>query len=437
MGRPSHTGGLRAKHFGSVHKVHAPGSGPPPLSSTDTMPASRIAMRFVLLIGALSFFADFTYEGARSVLGPYLASLQASAFIVGAVTGFGELLGYGLRFFSGRLADRTGRFWPITVFGYVVQMASVPALALTDSWQSAAVLIVLERVGRAIRNPPRDVMLSHASRHLGGYGWTFGIHEACDQFGAMFGPLAVAVVLAHHRSYHEAFAVLLVPALINLALVLTARLLYPKPEDLEEGRAAQQPGAAFPRTFWVYLAGAALVALGFADYPLLAYHFTRTGTVPGEWIAVFYAVAMAVSGTASLVLGRLFDRYGFRVLVVMTLVASLFAPLVFLGGFTLALVGAAVWGMGIGVHESIIPAAVTPMVPAQRRASAFGLFTAGYGVFWFLGSAAIGFLYDRSVAWTIAFCVVAQWLAVPVFLWVGHRWEDTHASHWAQMDKAE
>ncbi|PWK89724.1 MFS transporter [Fulvimonas soli] len=383
--------------------------------------ASRTAMRFVLLIGALSFFADFTYEGSRSILGPYLASLQASAFVVGAVTGFGELLGYGLRFFSGRLADRTGRFWPITIVGYVVQMAAVPALALTHDWPAAAVLIVLERTGRAIRNPPRDAMLSHAAAHLGGYGWTFGVHEACDQFGAMFGPLAVAWVLARHGSYHQAFAVLLVPAAINLALVLAARLLYPRPEDMEQTAGGPRDGAAFPRTFWVYLAGAALVALGFADYPLLAYHFNRSGSVPADWIAAFYAVAMAVSGTASLVLGRLFDRYGFRVLVLLTAAASLFAPLAFLGGFSLALAGAAVWGMGIGVHESIIPAAVAPMVPARRRASAFGLFTAGYGIFWFLGSAAIGLLYERSIAWTVAFCVVTQWLAVPVFLWVGRR----------------
>ncbi|MGH8113052.1 MAG: MFS transporter [Rhodanobacteraceae bacterium] len=380
-----------------------------------------MAMRFVLLIGVVSFFADFTYEGSRSILGPYLSSLQASAFIVGVVTGFGELLGYGLRFFSGRLADLSGRFWPITIFGYVLQMASVPALALTGSWQSAAVLIILERVGKAIRNPPRDVMLSHAANHLGGYGWTFGIHEACDQFGAMLGPLVVAWVLARHGSYHDAFAVLLIPALINLALVFTASRLHPAPENLEPVTTAPRDGNTFSRTFWVYLAGAALVAMGFADYPLLAYHFTRSGSVPVEWIAIFYAIAMAVSGSSSLVLGRLFDRYGFRVLVVLTIIASLFAPLVFLGGFYAALIGAALWGMGIGVHESIIPAAVTPMVPPQRRASAFGLFTAGYGVFWFLGSAAIGLLYEFSIPWVVAFCVATQLLAVPIFTWVGHR----------------
>jgi len=334
-----------------------------------------VALRFIVLIGILSFFADFTYEGSRSIVGPYLATLQATGTIVGLVTGFGELLGYGLRLFSGRWADVTGRYWPIIIFGYVLQMGSVPALALTGSWQAAAVLIILERVGKAIRNPPRDVMLSHAGVLAGGYGWAFGLHEALDQLGAMFGPLAVSVILAHSGNYREAFAILLVPAAINVSLVLFARVLYPKPHDMEKLPEATLR-SDLPPVFWIYLLGAILVAAGFADYPLIAYHFARNEIIPGNWIAIFYSVAMAVSGTGSLVLGRLFDAHGFVILVVLTVVSALFAPLVFFGGFWPALLGAAIWGLGMGVHESIIPAAISPMVPVRRRASAFGAFTA-------------------------------------------------------------
>jgi MFS family permease len=353
--------------------------------------------------------------------GPTSRFCRRAAQLLGVVTGFGELLGYGLRLVSGRLADATRQYWPITIFGYVVQMASVPALALVDSWPAAAVLIILERVGRAIRNPPRDVMLSHAGKQMGGYGWVFGLHEAMDQFGALFGPLAVAAILARHGDYHLAFALLLVPAVINLSLVVLARLLYPRPQDLEtEARVIETAG--LPPVFWIYLVGAALVAAGFADYPIIAYHLNLAGVASGESVAIFYAVAMAVSGTGSLVLGRLFDRFGFSVLVGLTLVSPLFAPLVFLGGFWAALAGAAIWGLGIGVHESIIPAAVAPMVPAERRASAFGLFTAGYGVFWFLGSAVIGILYDVSLPATVTFCVLAEFAAVPIFVLVGRRY---------------
>ena len=372
------------------------------------------ALKFVLMIGALSFFADFTYEGSRSILGPYLAFLSASATAVGFVTGFGELTGYGLRLVSGRMADSTRLYWPITIFGYIIQMSAVPALALAGSWPVAAVLIILERVGKAIRNPPRDTMLSHAAKEIG-YGWGFGVHEALDQFGALFGPLAVAAVLAWRGDYRFAFAALLIPGVVCLGLLLIARWLYPRPHEME-AQTAHMETKGLPRVFWIYLAGAALVAAGFADFPLIAYHFEKTSSLSMKWVPIAYAIAMAVSGTGSLVFGRIFDRFGISLLIPLTLIGAVFAPLVFLGGFGAALVGTAIWGLGMGVHESIIPAAVAPMISPQRRASAYGLFTAGYGIFWFLGSAMIGILYDRSVTATMAFCVVCELAAIPVFL---------------------
>ena len=191
------------------------------------------ALRFVLLVGVMSFFADFTYEGSRSIIGQYLGILGAGALAIAVVTGFGEFLGYALRLFSGRGADRTGRYWPITISGYVLQMSVVPLLALAGSWQLAAILIILERVGRAIRNPPRDAMLSHAANEIG-YGWGFGLHEALDQFGALFGPLAVALVLSlSQHDYKLTFAALALPALVMWALLAAARLRYPRPQDLE------------------------------------------------------------------------------------------------------------------------------------------------------------------------------------------------------------
>jgi predicted MFS family arabinose efflux permease len=377
------------------------------------------ALRFVLMIGVLSFFADFAYEGSRSILGPYLALLQASGATVAAVTGFGELAGYGLRLVSGRLADRTGQFWPITIVGYFVQLLAVPALALAPNWPVAAVLIVLERAGKATRNPPRDVMLSHAAKEIG-YGWAFGLHEALDQFGALVGPLAMAGLLAWRGEYRLAFAALLVPSVICLSLVLLTRWFYPRPQDLTSEVANVQT-AGLPRVFWVYLAGAALVAAGYADFPLIAYHFEKASTLSKDWVPISYAIAMGVSGAGSLVFGKWFDRYGIIVLIPLTLIAALFAPLVFFGGFWGALAGAALWGLGMGVHESIIPAAVAPMVGLSRRASAYGLFTAGYGIAWFLGSVAMGAIYDRSLGGTVVFCVALELLAIPVFLVVSKK----------------
>ena len=359
------------------------------------------------------------------------------------VAGLGELAGYGLRIVSGRLADRTRQFWPITIFGYVVQMAAVPALALAGSWPAAAALLVTERAGRATRNPPRDVMLSHAGRQMGGFGWAFGLHEAFDQFGALCGPLLMALILARSahgagfagysgavaggngaitgvNGYRMAFAWLLVPALATLALLAAARVLYPRPHEMET-HPPDVHAAGLPRVFWIYLAGAALVGAGYADFALVAYHFQKASSVPPVWVPVFYAVAMGVGGASSLLFGRLFDRHGLRVLIPLTIFSALFAPLVFFGGFWAALGGAAVWGMGMGVHESIVPAAVAPMVPVNRRASAYGLFTAGYGLAWFLGSALIGFLYDHSLTLTVTACIVLEIAAVPFFALAGRR----------------
>ena len=381
--------------------------------------ARNRAVKFVVLIGVVSLFADFAYEGARSVTGPFLAVLGASGALVGFIAGLGELLGYGLRVVSGRLSERSGEFWPITLFGYVVQMSAVPLLALAPNWQIAGLLIVLERVGKAIRNPPRDVMLSHAAREIG-YGFGFGLHEALDQLGALLGPLVVAFVLAGRGNYRLAFAALLIPSVITIILIAVARLLYPKPEDLE-AKVSEVRAAGLPQVFWIYLAAAALVAAGFADFSLIAFHFEKASVVPGTWVPLFYSIAMALSGIGSLVFGRLFDRLGFWILVPLTLIGAASAPLVFLGGFWLALIGSALWGVGMGVHESIIPAAVATMVPQARRPSAYGIFTAGFGVFWFVGSVIIGKLYDVSLPALIVFSIAAQLIAIPLLIAVRNR----------------
>lgn len=379
-------------------------------------PGAARALKFVLLIGVMSLFADFTYEGMRGIAGPYLALLGASATAVGVVSGLGELLGYGLRVVSGRLSDRTGQFWPITIVGYVVQMAAVPALALAGNWPMAAALIVLERAGKATRNPPRDVMLSHAAKEIG-YGWAFGLHEALDQFGALLGPLVVAGVLALRGDYRLAFAVLIIPAALTLAILAAARLLYPHPEEMDS-EPPNVDSQGLPRVFWIYLAAAALVAAGFADFPLIAFRFQRDAVMTTAVVPIFYAVAMGISGLGSLVLGRLYDRVGIGILVPLTLVSAAFAPLVFLGGFWPALVGVALWGIGMGVHESIVPAAVARMVPRERRASAYGLFTAGYGIAWFAGSALMGILYDVSFPALIGFSIAAELAAIPLLILV-------------------
>lgn len=371
-------------------------------------------MRFVLLIGVVSLFSDMAHEGARGITGPFLSGLGASAVVVAVVAGFGELLGYALRFVFGYLADRTGGYWPITIVGYSVQMAAVPLLAVANHWIGAAVLIVAERSGRAMRNPARDAMLAHATAELG-RGWVFGVREALDAAGAMLGPLLIAGVLYLHGGYRTGFAVLLVPALLAVGVLLRARRRYPAPADLEVGETVPGP-AGIPGVFWIYLLGMGLVALAYADYPLIAFHFAKSHVVGTDWIPVLYAAAMATESVAALGLGWLFDRIGLRVVVLATLATAAFAPLVFLGDAGLAIAGVVLWGLGMAAQESIVKAAVTGMVGSSRRASAYGLFDTGFGVFWFAGSLALGILYTHSLVALSVFSAGAQLIAAGVLL---------------------
>ncbi len=366
------------------------------------------------MLGLVSLFADATYEGARSITGPYLALLGAGAAAVGAVAGFGELVGYALRLAAGYLSDRTGRYWAVTILGYAINLAAVPLLAVAGRWEIAAWLIVAERTGKAIRTPARDAMLSYVTRGMG-HGRGFGLHEALDQVGAVAGPLLVAGALRWGGSYRLAFALLLAPALAALAVLLGARRLYPRPRDFEP--AAQQVAAkGLPRAYWLYLGGVALVAAGYADFALIAYHLRRAALTPETWIPLLYALAMAVDAPAALAFGRLYDRFGIRVLAAVSLLSAGFAPLIFLGGSPAAVAGVILWGLGMGAQESVMRAAAAGMAPAERRGAAFGLFNAGYGLAWFLGSALMGLLYGVSLPALAIFSAALELGSIGFFL---------------------
>jgi MFS family permease len=375
--------------------------------------SARTALRFVVLVGVISLFADMTYEGARSINGPYLAILGASGAVVGVVSGFGELRGFTLRLVSGFFSDKTGRYWAITFLGYAVNLIAVPLLALAGNWPLAAALMIFERLGKGIRVPPRDAMLSHATKQMGS-GWGFGLHEALDQVGAILGPLIVAAVLYGRDGYKIGYGVLLIPALLALGVLAVARFLYPRPQDLEIGQTELQV-QGFTRPFWLYIAAASLIAAGFADFPLIAYHFEKADVAAPALVPVFYAVAMGVDALSAMLFGRLFDRLGLATMMIVAFISAFFAPLVFFGSQFPALLGMALWGVGMGAQESIMRAAIGNMVSSERRSFAYGVFNTAYGIFWFLGSLLIGILYDISIPALVAFSITAQLASIPIF----------------------
>jgi hypothetical protein len=376
---------------------------------------TQLAFQFVLIIGIVNLFADFTYEGARSVNGAFLASLGASSVVVGFVAGFGELIGYALRSVAGFFADKTHKYWVFAFSGYAINMLAVPALALAGNWPVAALLIIAERTGRAIRKPATETMLSFSSKELGS-GWVFGLNEFLDQFGATLGPLVVAWFLFLKGSYKSGYATLLISVLFCLAILVVARLLYPKPQDLEQKQAVALQIGGFTKSYWLYVLAGALIAAGFADFSLIAFHFQKTASVAVHWIPIFYAVAMAMAGISSLAFGKLFDKFGPKFIVIAFFLGAFLAPFVFLGQFLLALIGMILFGIGLGAQDSLLKAILSNMVAKEKRGTAFGLFDTGFGVAWFLGSAVMGVLYAKSVLALIIFSIVVQLLALPVFL---------------------
>jgi MFS family permease len=391
----------------------------------DSKNMKKRAYTFLVILGIVSLFSDLTYEGARSIVGPYLLLLGTSAATVGFVSGLGEFIGYAFRLVTGYISDKSRRYWLITIIGYAINLFAIPALALApqfgdSGWIYACCLIVAERFGKAIRNPAKTTLASFAATEVGA-GRGFALQEVLDQIGAVLGPTVLFLVLTLKGksedlgSYATCFLVLGIPAVITLTLVLIARSRYPHPQDFER-EAPKSQGDGLKKAYWFYLVGIAFLAMGFADFPLMAFHFAKTKLLAGNLVPILYALAMGVDAAAALFFGSLYDKKGIGSIIIASSVSALFAPFAFLGKTpAMAIVGIMLWGIGMGAQESILKSAVTTLVPKERRGTAFGIFNAGFGAFWFVGSWIMGLLYDKSLLALSLFSLVSQFAALPFF----------------------
>ena len=374
----------------------------------------KSAIRFIVAMGIVSLFADMTYEGAHSIIGPFLKDLGATATAVGIIAGLGEMIAATLRVLSGRLADRTRAYWTLTTVGYFLNLVIVPALAFAGSWQAAALFVAAERTGKGLRGPAKDVLLSDATRVVG-HGWGFGLHTAMDQAGAVIGPLMIAVIVARENSFGPAFLWLAFPALAAFISLIAARFMRP---GVTSEPQIEPRSRALPSVFWFYVGGAGLLACGFVDFPLLAYHFQNMAIAKPAAIPLLYAGAMGLNGLAALVFGRLFDRYGTRILAGAIVVSTLSLPLGFLGGPRLAIVAIACWAIGLGAQQATLRAGIAQLISIDKRGNAYGVFNAVWGVLWFLGSVAMGVLYDYSLTGLVVFGITLQLFSAAVFIWL-------------------
>ena len=393
------------------------------------------AMIFIILFGIVSLFSDMTHEGASSIRGAYMSLLGASAGAIGFVSGLGELIGYSMRYVFGKLTDKTKRYWLMTIAGYVLDVLAVPALALVGEhgWIAACGLLIIQRMGKAIKKPAKDTIMSFAASQEG-VGKSFGIQEVLDQIGAFLGPVLLYVVMLFKTEgstfeiYSRCFAVLAVPGAITILLLLITKYKFPNPENFEP---EEKRFTLFKvkKEFIFYIAGISLFAFGFIDYSIIIMHVSKTYTnisaqltetsslVNSGTLPLLYAGAMLVDAVAALVFGLMYDKKGVKALAWSTVISAPFAILVFGTKSTSALLlGIALWGVGMGAQESILKAAVTKMMPKSSRATGYGVFECSFGVFWFLGSWLLGVLYDISIPAMITVSVVSQLAAIPLYI---------------------
>lgn len=392
-------------------------------SSKECGRGMSTAMVFILMFSVVSLFSDMTHESASSIRGAFLALLGASATVIGFVSGLGELVGYGMRYVFGRLTDRTHRYWPMIVVGYVLDIIAVPALALVGEhgWVAACALLIVQRMGKAIKKPAKDTMLSFAASQEGA-GKSFAIQEMLDQIGAFLGPLLLYVIMlfktdgSDYNRYTFCFAMLAIPGALTLVLLWLTRRRFPNPEKFEPTPTVMVPFKMKGR-FVLYIAGISLCAFGFIDYSLVLMHVSRLHLFSVSTLPLLYAGAMLIDAFSALFFGYLFDRWKSLALVASTLLSCTYALFIFgISTQWAIVVGVALWGIGMGAQESILKAAVTTLVPKQSRATGYGVFECSFGIFWFLGSWLLGALYDYSLTAMIVVSIVAQLAAIPLYV---------------------
>lgn len=366
------------------------------------------AYRFILLMGAVSLLADFTYEGARGIVGPYLAHLGASGLVVSLLAGTSELLGYWTRLLSGYLSDRLRSYWSFTLLGYALTLLSVPALGLAKSWQVGGLLLFCERIGKGLRTPSRDALLSRATE-LVGHGKGFGLHEFLDQMGAVLGPLAVGLILLAGYGYRTAFFSLFLPALLALLVLWVAKTSYG--EELVQGK---ESFTSLGKEFYWYMLASCLAFGSSLPFPLIGFYLSAYGGMEEWGVALLFALAMGVSALFALLFGLLYDRVGIRALPLGLALGLLCSPTLFL--LHQPVLAVVFWGIGLGVQESVMRSAVASLSDKEVRGRAYGYFHFSLGLSALLGGLLMGLLFEFSAGALVAYSVSLQALAAVALL---------------------
>ena len=381
---------------------------------TEQKDLRRKAYVAILLIGIVSMLGDIVYESGRGIAPDYLYFLGASAFLVGLTSGIGELVGYGMRLVSGPLADRSHAYWLFIFLGYGLILA-IPMMGLTNSIWIVAALVIVERLGKALRSPSRDAVVSVVSKGMGS-GKAFGLHEFIDQLGAIVGPAFLGVVMLWTANNFSISLQSLFPFYLLMmgVLYLTYRRIKGTVDEIR--RQSTATNEKLSRGFWMYSAAVLMNTVGLMPVALILYNGARILESGGQlWIVPFlYVVVQLVDAPMALVSGYIYDKIGIKFLAVpfaLSVLPFVFQSLIGLPGVILACIS---FGLVLGMQESTYRAAVTDIVPLGRRGSAYGFFNVMLGAGTFVSGITFGYMLDASVSplLILGFVIVAQIIAI-------------------------
>lgn len=383
----------------------------------------------IILFGLISMFGDIIYESARSANSQYLNLLGVSAAKIGLVFGLGEFLGYFLRLVAGVLSDKSGKHWIFMFIGYGMLIA-VPIMGLTLNWNLLFILILLERIGKALRSPAKDTILSKVSEHKVGVGFAFGFQEAIDQIGAFLGPLIFTLIFyvngkeAVHQ-YQLGYKVLIIPFLLLMGFLyyVYRRVNQEKLIQLETGKGLQTD--KIQPIFWIYTAFTFFCAIGLVNFSVIGYHLKANNLTSDGNITFFYSIAMVIDAATALFVGKAYDQIkkrtgnktsGLLILMAIPIITLLLPFTTLSSSIPLILIGMIAFGIVIGTHETIMRSSIADITPMNKRGTGYGVFNTVYGLALLGGSSLMGWLYDlNQIGMIIALTFVAEVIALILY----------------------
>ncbi|KPJ60926.1 MAG: hypothetical protein AMJ46_04335 [Latescibacteria bacterium DG_63] len=348
--------------------------------------------RNVYRLGFVSLFTDLSSQMIYPLIPAFLEGLGATKLLIGLIEGVAEGTASLVRMIAGALSDRLGKRKSFVFVGYSLSTVVRPFLFFANHWLVVFAVRFLDRVGKGIRTPARDALISDSvdpSRK--GYG--FGFHRGMDRLGAAFGPLlALLVLYLSDGNLRLVFLLSAVPAAVAVSVIGKVREIAPVREAAGRLREKRR---ILGRPFVLFVLVIVIFTLGNSSNAFLILKAREVGlSVAG--IPLIWLTYNLVCSISSPLLGRFSDRVGRRPVILLSFLvySAIYAGLGFSSTVPAVWLLFACYGLYYGLSEGIFRAYIADLVESDKRATAYGLFNTAVGITLVPASLIFGALWD-------------------------------------------